>query len=104
MYPDHVDQQSLGMGQASVMHQLLQEEGQLACSIPTLADHMEHGPASTAPLAPAHSLQQLCLGEDILTGTNQALRPQLLGLFTTGLPVSHTQQRISGWMKDLCFY
>lgn len=75
MYPDHVDQQSLGMGQASVMHQLLQEEGQLACSIPTLADHMEHGPASTAPLAPAHSLQQLCLGEDILTGTNQALRP-----------------------------
>lgn len=108
VYPDCMDQKSLGMDQASVMHCLPKQEGQLARRRPgTQPLHGAHdGPASTALLSPALPPQEHHPREGILLESNQASRspnPPLFSLFTKGLLVPDTQQRISGWMKDPCF-
>lgn len=89
-YPDCTDQQSLGMDQASVMHHLPEQEGQLARPRPAMQPlHRPHdGPASTALLSPALSPQRHCPREGILPESNQASKPpnpQVLVLFTKGL-------------------
>lgn len=101
-YPDCTDQQSLGMDQASVMHCLPKQKGQLACPRPARQVSLQRpqdGPASTALLSPALSPQEHHPREGILPESNQASRPpnpQLLGLSTKGLLVPDTRRRTSG--------
>lgn len=57
-YPDCTDQQSLGMDQASVMHCLPKQKGQLACPRPARQvslQRQQDRPASTALPSPALS-------------------------------------------------
>lgn len=68
-YPACADQQSLGTGQASVMHRLPKHEGQLACPKAEPAWQPlrgAHGPWAGPP--------KQCPGEGILMVTNGALR------------------------------